>query len=165
MTSMPDEPPRSHARMTLAVVGLTLMVVLVLLATLSPTPLDQGYEAPIRRLLDVIHRYGVPEWFGYRALEFSANAAMYVPVGFLVALALPRRAQWSALLIVPAISAVIEVLQATLLAQRFGNLTDVAANTIGGWIGVGLAVALRAVVRRRDQKVIARALWQAEAVR
>lgn len=153
-------PPRSMARTSIGGVLLASYVVVILLATLWPTPLDQGYSAAIQKVLDVVHRNGIPEWFGYNKLEFSANVAMFVPLGFLAALLLPAKVWWLALLICPGLSIAIELTQATFLAARFATATDVIANTIGAVVGILVAVILRSIVYERDQKVIALALWQ-----
>ena len=153
-------PPKSKARPLIGGVLLASYVVVVLVATLWPTPLDQGYSAAIQKVLDVVHRNGVPEWFGYSKLEFTANVAMFVPLGFLAALLLPAKVWWLALFICPALSIAIELTQATFLAARFATATDVIANSIGAVIGILVAVILRSIVYERDQKVIALALWQ-----
>lgn len=158
-------PPKSRARSWLGGVMLAAYVVVVLFATMWPTPLDQGYGAAIEKLLAVLHRNGVPEWFGYNKLEFSANILMFVPLGFLVALLLPARAWWLALIICPALSIAIELTQAVALSARFGTITDVISNSIGALVGVFLAVLLRAAVYERDQKLIARTLWEHEVER
>ena len=153
-------PPGSKARTSIGGVLLAAYVIVILFATMWPTPLDQGYGAAIEKVLDVVHRNGVPQWFGYNKLEFSANVAMFVPLGFLAALLLPARVWWLALLICPALSIGIELTQATFLAARFATATDVISNSIGAVLGILIAVVLRSVVYERDQKVIARALWQ-----
>jgi VanZ family protein len=139
---------------------LALCLALVLAATLSPTPLDQGYRGAVDKLLGVLHRHGVPEWFGYGKLEFSANIAMFIPIGFLVALILPARVWWISLIICPALSISIELTQGALLSARFASGADVAANSIGGVVGILVAILLRAAVYERDEKIIARALWE-----
>lgn len=160
-TRSPERPPRtSGPRVTIALTGLTIVVGIVLWATMSPTPLDQGYEGAIDRLLGVLHRNGVPEWFGYNKLEFSANVLMFVPFGFLLSLALPRRAVWATLLVIPVFSASIELIQAIALSARFATPLDVLANTIGGYLGAIVAFLIRAAVYARDEKVIARADWE-----
>lgn len=138
----------------------TLLVVylgIVLAATMWPTPLDTGYESAITRVLDILHRHGVPEWFGYNKLEFSANIAMFVPLGFLVALTLPERAWWLVMLLIPGFSALIEFTQGQFLAARFASGWDVVANTAGGYIGAVVAYTLRSIVHARDRLVIAEA--------
>lgn len=154
-----QRPPRSRLRIGIAVTGLMVYAAVVLAATLSPTPLDQGYGSSIQRFLDVLHRNGVPEWFGYSKLEFFANVLMFLPFGFLMTLALPRRGVWAVILAVPAFSGAIELFQATFLAARFASVFDVLANTAGGYAGAIVAIALRAVIHARDEKLIARALW------
>ena len=159
-TTETKAPPKSMARTSIGGVLLASYVVIILLATLWPTPLDQGYSAAIQKVLDVVHRNGIPEWFGYNKLEFSANVAMFVPLGFLAALLLPAKVWWLALLICPGLSVAIELTQATFLAARFATATDVIANTLGAVVGILVAVILRSIVYERDQKVIALALWQ-----
>ncbi|GAA3896138.1 hypothetical protein GCM10022381_42010 [Leifsonia kafniensis] len=135
-------------------------VLVVLLATMWPTPLDQGYQASIQKFLEVLHRTGVPEWFGYSKLEFSANVLMFVPLGFLVVMILPTKVWWLALIVCPALSVAIELSQAVFLSARFATVLDVIANSIGAIVGGFFAVVLRAVVHQRDEKMIARTLWE-----
>jgi len=149
---------KSRVREWTAFLLLVSYLVVIVLVTLSPTPIDQGYRSGINKVLDVLHRNGIPEWFGYGKLEFSANIAMFIPLGFLIALALPARLWWVALLVVPSLSAAIEIAQGAFLAARFSSAADVAANSIGGFIGIMIAFALRALVYSRDQKVISEAL-------
>lgn len=154
---MPSAPPTSRVRVGIAAAGTVLCIAVILVMTLSPTPLDRGYESAIDELLWALHRHGLPTWFGYRKLEFSANVAMFVPLGLLIALALPRRLVWLTLLIVPVLSGGIEWAQAALLVERTPSLVDVLANTIGGYLGALAAWMLRALVRARDERVIAAA--------
>ena len=155
-----QEPARSHLRVTLAIAILIAYAGVVVAATLSPTPLDQGYEGSIERVLSILHRNGIPEWFGYNKLEFSANIAMFVPIGFLITLLLPARVWWLALLISPAFSVAIELTQLVALSSRFATVTDVVSNSLGALIGILFAVILRAALYARDTKVIAHALWE-----
>jgi glycopeptide antibiotics resistance protein len=159
---MSQQPPPSHARRNISLLLLLAYAGVVAAMTLSPTPLDQGFESSIDKLLGVLHRNGVPEWFGYDKLEFTANIMMFIPLGFLLGLALPARIWWLALLASPAISIAIEMTQAGLLTERFATPSDVFANTIGGLFGTLIAVVLRAVVNARDEMVVARALWKAQ---
>ncbi|MGV8883937.1 MAG: VanZ family protein [Rhodoglobus sp.] len=160
MTSYETAPPRSRARVWLATLGLVASVAIILLATMWPTPLDQGYQGAINKVMAVLHRNGVPKWFGYNKLEFSANIAMFIPLGFLVALLLPQKVWWLALLLCPGLSVAIELIQGAVLDARVSSALDVLANSLGALIGILVAVAIRALVYQRDQKVIARALWE-----
>ncbi|MFC4245271.1 VanZ family protein [Gryllotalpicola reticulitermitis] len=159
------EPPKSHARLWLSLVLLGAYSVVVLLITMSPIPVDRRYRNAISTVLAIAHRHGVPEWFGYLPLEFTTNIAMFVPLGFLLALALPRSLWWTVLLITPAFSAGIELTQGAFLPQRVADIGDVVANGIGGWLGAFASVALRAIVGARDKTVLRRAIWEYEQVR
>ncbi len=154
------EPPRSRARIWLAIGFLIVYTGIVLTITMWPTPVDQGYESAVQRLLAVLHRNGVPSWFGYNKLEFTANVLMFIPLGFLVGLALPHRLRWLAFLLVPAFSGAIELTQLVLLSHRYATWEDVLSNSIGGIIGAAAALGLRWVVNQRDDTVVARALWE-----
>jgi glycopeptide antibiotics resistance protein len=126
-----------------------------------PTPIDQDYRSAIDKVLRVLHRNGVPGWFGYNKLEFTANVGMFVPLGFLLALVLPARRWWLSLVIAPLFSVAIEATQGFFLSARFSSAWDVVANSIGALIGIILALIVRALVHARDQKVVERALWEA----
>lgn len=149
---------KSRVREWFVFFSLAAYLALLVVVTMSPTPIDQGYESAIARVLAVFHRNGFPLWFGYNKLEFSANIVMFVPIGFLSALAVPVQHWWIALLLCPALSAAIELLQGALLEARFSTLSDVAANSIGALMGIFGALVLRALVYHRDQLVIAEAL-------
>lgn len=153
-------PPRSRFRQGAAAVGLALYSVVVMFVTLSPAPLDRGYGRSVTRVLDVLHNHGIPEWFGYNTLEFSANILMFIPIGVLVTLLLPARAWWLAVLICPSFSVAIELTQAVALDARVATGRDVAANSFGALLGILAAVVLTVLVHRRDEKVVARALWE-----
>lgn len=158
-------PPKSQVRQKLGLCLVLAYGLIVLLATMWPTPLDQGFASSINRLLDVLHRNGIPEWFGYNKLEFSANVLMFVPLGFLVSMLLPLRGWWMALIICPGASVAIEITQSLALSARFATVSDVVSNSIGALVGAVLAVMLRAAVYSRDEKVIARRLWELQLTR
>ncbi|KQY98519.1 hypothetical protein ASD19_06675 [Microbacterium sp. Root53] len=157
------KPPRSHARMWVTTLLLLVYAGFVSLVTLWPDPSDLEFGSIAERVLRVLHRFGVPEWFGFNELEFAANVAMFVPLGFLLGLALPRRAWWLALFLLPGYSGFIEFTQATVLESRVSTLLDVFANTSGGYIGLLLAMILRAMIHARDRRMIARAIWERDA--
>ena len=154
------EPASSHARQWLAALLLAAVFGTILLITMWPAPVDKGYSGSIDKVLTVMHRHGVPTWFGYNRLEFTANIIMFIPLGFLVSLLLSQRLWWFALVICPAFSISIELTQAAFLAARFATASDVISNSTGAIIGIFFAVLVRAAVYQRDQKVIARAFWQ-----
>ncbi len=155
----PSRPSTSGLRVSIAIVLLLVCLAVVLWVTMSPTPINLGREDAIRKLLAVLHDNGVPLWFGYSKLEFTANIVMFVPLGLLIGLALPQRGVWLGLLLAPAFSAAIELAQALLLSQRTASVLDVVANSLGGWAGLLIAVAVRAVVHARDRRVVAQSQW------
>ena len=136
-------PDARRARLQLGAGILIAYAIAMLVVTLWPTPVDRGFEPTISRILSVLHRNGLPTWFGYNKLEFGANIAMFVPAGFLVAMLLPTRRWWLALLIVPAVSLGIELTQAIFLSSRFATFNDVIANSLGAVIGAIIFVATR----------------------
>lgn len=160
---MPSAPPTSRLRVGIAAAGTVLCIAVILVMTLSPTPLDRGYESAIDELLGALHRHGLPTWFGYRKLEFAANVLMFLPLGFLIALVLPRRLMWLAPFVVPAISTSVEWAQWAFFSERTPSGLDVLANTLGGVVGAAAAWALRALVQRRDRRVVAAAFAQARS--
>src|SRR5699024_1404487 len=105
---------------------------------------------------------GGPVWFGYMGLEFVGSIGMFIPLGFLLGLALPGWGLWLALLILPAYSGAIEWTQGEFLGDRVSDIRDVVSNSIGAWIGTIMAAFIRAMVHARDRKVLARARWEAE---
>lgn len=133
--------------------------VFVALVAAWPTPVDRGLRGPIDRVIAALHRRGVPDWVDYNVVEFTANIGFFVPLGFLVCLLLAWRMQWLALAIIPLISMAIEGMQLLFLAERYATWNDVLANSIGGYIGIGLCVLARWAVRVRDRSVIEHALW------
>lgn len=120
--------------------GLTVIAIVVFVITLTPTPVDAGYSDEIKQLLAFLHSHGVPTWFGYRKLEFSANVVMFAPLGFFLGLLLSRR-WWIAVLALPVLSVLIECAQYLFLPGRFATVTDVIANSIGAGLGAMLAAS------------------------
>lgn len=136
-----DETP-SRLRVRLAISGLIACVVVILGITMWPQPVDRGLEGTVARVLELLHELGTPNWFGYAHLEFSANVLMFMPLGFFITLLLSRRRRWIAFVLPPLMSAAIELTQLLLLSARFATLSDVVANSVGGWIGVGIALLI-----------------------
>lgn len=90
--------------------------------------------------------FGVPFDVAYPVLEFSANIALFVPFGILVALSMPR-SRWrfgmtAALGFLS--SCAIELIQLS-IPTRVSTVSDVVANTLGGIIG---ALIIRVLTRR-----------------
>jgi len=140
-------------RRPVALTLLGLYSAMVALVVAWPSPIDRDQETNITRVLGVMHVWGLPRWFDYLALEFTANIGMFVPLAFLLGLALPVRLGWVPILVGPAVSILIEVAQFLLLPERFGTPRDVLSNSIGALVGGLLAIiahpALDARLARR----------------
>jgi glycopeptide antibiotics resistance protein len=134
----------------------------ILVVTLSPSQLDISVQRFVLRFVEVLHRYGVPTWFGYGEVEFLANIAMFIPFGFILTLLFPVKWSWLAVVLSLMFSTGIELFQREFLDERIYDTRDIVANTLGSTVGFLVAAFLRSLVHARDKHVIARALWQAE---
>jgi len=131
-----------------ATVLLILYGLAVLFVVAWPTPVDESSRGLLFRVLRLLHRHGLPDFIGYNYVEFSANIAMFVPLGLLVALLLGPRWWWAAFFACAALSVSIEIYQYLALPDRYATVRDVVANSTGGAIGTLLAVLLIAWLRR-----------------
>lgn len=165
MTYSDGRPPRSRMRVGFATILFIVYLAFVLWVTMMPALQDVGVDSIAERILSALHRMGVPEAFGYMELEFVANIGMFVPLGFLLGLALPGWGWWLALLLLPALSGGIEYVQGEHLPNRVSDIRDIVSNSIGAWIGVFAQALLRGLVHARDEKMIERALWDRKAAR
>lgn len=128
----------SSIRKKLGLVGLLPYSLVVAFVVFWPKPVDSGARGWIASFLDILHAVGVPETFGYNELEFTANIVMFVPLGVFLAMVLRRTRVWWGVIALPLASIFIELIQFFFLDSRVADLRDVIANSIGGWIGVGL---------------------------
>jgi hypothetical protein len=100
-----------------------------------PSPVDQGAAGPLHRVLGWADGLGVDAWFAYDLIETGANVLLFVPLGWLVATALPLRRAWLGLVAGAAAASLIEAGQALFRPERFPLLQDVLANSLGAAIG------------------------------
>lgn len=84
------------------------------------------------------------DWFGSGWVEFTANALMFAPLGFLLTILVRHHVRGMALAVL--LSACAEIAQAV-IPSRQPSLRDVLANALGALIGAYLARVL--VLRRR----------------
>lgn len=156
-----DIPAKSRLRHALALGVLIVYTGFILVVTLSPSQLDVSVQRFVIRFVEVLHRYGVPTWFGYGEVEFLANIAMFIPFGFIVTLLFPVPLSWLSVVASLLFSTGIELFQREFLDERIYDTRDIVANTLGSATGFVIAAFLRALVHSRDKRIIARALWQA----
>jgi glycopeptide antibiotics resistance protein len=113
-----------------------------------PTPVDREAAGLLREIARVV------PLLSYDVVEFTANIALFVPLGVLLAFAFPHRRG----LVVPmavAVTLVIESGQALFLTQRTPSLGDIVANTLGAALGlVVVLVAERRAVADAPGKLI-----------
>lgn len=115
-------------------------VLAVLLIVFWPTPVDRPAAGTLQETLSWLHRHGMPGFVNYNFVEFSANVAMFVPMG-LIASAVFRKA-WLGIVAGALASTLIELGQALLLPDRFASGLDVLANSMGSAVGAMLFVLL-----------------------
>lgn len=116
-----------------------------------PSPPDMGRAPLLQRLLTWAHDAGLPRAFDVAALELTANIAMFVPLGLLLASSARVRTPWLAVAAGLAFSATIETVQ-IVLPGRFPTVQDVVANTLGAGLGAAAIAALGALRRRRARR-------------
>ncbi|MGP3535767.1 VanZ family protein [Microbacterium sp. RD1] len=115
-----------------------------------PTPVDEGAGPILDRVESLF------PWATYRRVEFTANIALFAPLGFLLTLLL-RRWAWCAVIGVAA-SGAIEVIQAVALPGRTATPWDVLANGLGTITGVAIGLIwLSSTQRTRGERSVSRA--------
>ncbi|GGM57206.1 hypothetical protein GCM10010489_30990 [Microbacterium saperdae] len=108
--------------------------------TLTPARVEKSMPNYLDLVLGAAHRMGWSS-LDFTRLEIIANVLVFVPVGILAFLFMPRTIWPLALLVGPAISAAIEIAQRVALPHRAATLSDLVANSAGATAGVALALA------------------------
>ncbi|MCP2032207.1 hypothetical protein L1277_002306 [Okibacterium sp. HSC-33S16] len=148
---MVTERHRRIAAWFLALGGLAVLVI-----AFWPTPIDAGIADTLRAWLAQAQASGGPEFLRYGAVEFAANIALFVPVGFVLAVLLRPGLRWLSPVLCFLVSVGIEFGQVVLAAGRLGDVTDLVANTAGGLIGALLLSVLLAISRARAARRVRR---------
>jgi hypothetical protein len=118
------------------IVGVVLLVLYLGFAAaviLSPQRVD-GDSLGVFRVLYYGYGHGLPRWITYDLVQFVANVVLTAPIGFFLAMALPRRLWWAAALICIVLFAAGEIAQ-LFLPSRVPSLLDWLANSLGGFVG------------------------------
>lgn len=130
-----------------------LYLALVLWATLGPVPWRTATNEAAGGILNPASWTSAATWStGYFA-EIAFNVAMFVPLGVLAALLLPRRAWPLAVLAGVAATTAIELAQLP-MPDRVSDPRDLVANSAGALIGVVLVLAARRVRRAASVTVL-----------
>ena len=95
----------------------------------------------------------------YAVWEFIANIVLFLPVGVLWVLWVQQSTArslswWWAAPIGLTLSAIIEATQALVLPDRFADVRDLIANTLGSAIGAALTAWLIASLHARAQRSV-----------
>lgn len=101
-----------------------------------PTPVDKPIQGTLASVLRYLHDHGVPGWVNYKFIEASANVALFIPFGILIAMALPGVKWWRLVALGALASICIELGQLLFMAARFATFMDILMNTEGALIGV-----------------------------
>ncbi|MBB3158771.1 glycopeptide antibiotics resistance protein [Microbacterium proteolyticum] len=117
--------------------------------TLRPTIVDPQVESAIRRLVRVLQSVPGMQWVTYSGVEFTANVAMFVPLGLLVVAWGGR--WWHGILGGLVVSAGIETWQLLMLPGRVADVRDLVANTLGAALGIGAAVVFSRWLARSQE--------------
>ncbi|MDP2773560.1 MAG: VanZ family protein [Nocardioides sp.] len=121
--------------------------------TMTPQPIGPDDQQLILRVLDALHRRGYAESVDYDRLEFLANIALFVPVGVFLLLLVGAGQWWLAGIGSFLLTAFIETVQQQ-IPGRVSDERDLLANTVGGLIGIAVALVLTmpATIRRRRER-------------
>lgn len=133
--------------------------------TLGPQPFDESNSGLIFKVLRVLDRYEATAWIDYNTLEFSANVAMFFPIGLFLVLLFGRRLWWLAITLGCALTVVIETAQ-IFIPGRVSDPRDLVANSAGAILGVvvGLILTARKAREIKEAKA-AQAAQRARAAR
>ncbi|MCJ1706985.1 VanZ family protein [Microbacterium sp. VKM Ac-2923] len=104
--------------------------------TLRPTIVGPEVESLIWRLVRVLQSAPGLGWVTYDGVEFTANVAMFMPLGGLIVAW--RGRWWHGILGGLILSAGIEAWQLLFLPTRVADVRDLVANTLGAAVGVGM---------------------------
>lgn len=133
--------------MRAARVALTAIVAIALLIVLGPLPVG-GLDAWHRLLLHLSGAVPAVPLVTRNEAEALANVVMFVPLGLLLPLALPRLSLLRVLMGLVLASAALEVVQRVALSTRTPSVLDVLTNGLGALLGIALA----ALVRERSDR-------------
>lgn len=143
-------PPRRFTRVWALALSIPFLIGLAAL-TLTPSKVEDSMPNLLDVILTTTHRLGW-EWLDFTRLEIIANVLVFVPVGILAFLLLPRRVWFLALLVGPLLSAMIETAQRVALPHRAATVNDVVANSTGAILGVVVAVAVTLLLAPRSSQ-------------
>ena len=173
----PDDGVVLHRHPFLSLVTL-LYLGFVALVTLTPGNEQPDYAGLAGRVLARLERYPelepVTSRLSVERVEFLANIGLFVPLGMFVLLLVGTRLWLVAFAVGIVLTSMIESVQRE-IPGRVSDPRDVAANSIGMFVGIAVAMVLTlpGTLRRRRERmrrvlaisVLARGRWVATAAR
>jgi len=120
--------------------------------TLTPHVFTSAENSLVLHAIAWVQHLPHGAWFTYDRTEFLANVAMFVPVGVIAALWLPRRWWILGALVAVGLSVGIEFAQAEYLPARVADPRDVLSNGMGGLLGATLVGFVRSLLPERRRR-------------
>jgi glycopeptide antibiotics resistance protein len=99
---------------------------------------DKPVQGERFAVLEFLHGRGIPAWFNYAFVEATANVVLFVPVGIVATSAFPDQRWWRNAALGLVVSGCMELGQLLFLSSRVASPQDLATNTAGGVLGIGL---------------------------
>jgi len=125
------------------------------LVTLTPGSDQPDYQGLAARVLARLERYPsldpVSGRLSIERIEFLANIGLFVPLGVFLLILVGSRLWFVAMMAGVVLTSMIESVQKT-IPGRVSDPRDVAANSIGMFLGVGLALVLTLPATMRRQR-------------
>jgi len=135
------------------ILSLVTLAYLGVVGWLTLTPQQAGHQQNIIwQLALFFDSHRSTEWITFNLLEFTANVALFVPLGVFFVLLLGRKRWWLAILFGAAMTVAIEFGQ-QFIPNRVSDPRDLLANSIGTVVGTMLALVLTAAKARRIRQV------------
>lgn len=136
---------KPHHRIAITLAFAYLLAVALIL--FWPSPVDKPVIKNLHETLSWAHSYGLPKFIDYPQIEFTANIALFVPMGLIIATLF--KSFWAGTAGGALISCLVELSQGLFLPNRFASGLDVLANTTGAAIGAAVYLLfIRRVIRR-----------------
>ncbi|MDQ0279299.1 hypothetical protein QO003_003602 [Arthrobacter silviterrae] len=123
----------------IALAAAAIYLVGVAMVVFWPTPVDRPASGELHLVIDWLHVHGLPKFIGYNQVEFTANIAMFLPMGLILSIWFKNG--WVGLVVGSLASCFIELSQYLFLPHRYASGLDVLANTMGAAIGAALYIA------------------------
>lgn len=127
-----------------------LYLIGVAFITLGPQPQIASKNGIVMQVLRVLWEHPATDWVTYNGVEFTANIAMFVPIGLFFLLLFGRGRWWVAMGIPFLMTLSIETAQIW-IPGRVSDIRDVISNTIGAVVGVLIGLAVTAPRARRER--------------